>query len=180
MNYLANIESLVRDERQLKALIWLNKEEFNFLVDLFWETDKEIKKEEYENRLKEKGKARIYSVWAKAKLDSYEKKVFFLIYYLKTYPTFDVLSFWFWMWRSTACENIHFLLPILKRLLNDLWISPKRTIEKVEDLKEVFWQENISKLILDATERRYFRHKDREKQEENYSWKKSFILKKIV
>jgi len=79
--------------------------------------------------------------------------------------------------RSTACVNVHLLLPILKRLFVELWISPKREIKTVEDLKEAFdW--DIIDLILDWTERRYFRNKDYEKQKENYSWKKNCIQRK--
>ncbi len=80
--------------------------------------------------------------------------------------------------RSTACVNIHGLFPILKRLFKELWVSPKREIDNIEDLKEAFdW--NVLDLILDWTERRHFRHKNAKKQEANYSWKKNAIQRKI-
>ena len=178
MSYLKNFEKIIRDERQMKALTGVNKDEFVFLVDLFKEIDLKIKEEEYEERKQKDKNSRPYSVWAKAKLDTYEKKIFFLLCYLKTYPTFDVLSFWFWMWRSTACENMHSQLLILLRLLQELWISPKRKIETSEDLKEAFsW--DIATLILDWTERKHFRHKDNEKQKKHYSGKKNYTQRKI-
>ena len=152
--------------------------EFNLLEELYGEIDKERAEKAYEERKKKNPKARRSSVWNPSKLDSYKKKVFFSLYYLKTYPTYDVMWFSFWMDRSTVCVNLHLMLPILKLLFNELWIAPKREINTIEDLKEAFnW--NVLDLIADWTERRYFRNKDNEKQKENYSGKKNVIQEKI-
>ena len=168
----------VKDWRQIKSLLWLNLEEFYFLTDLFWEITNVVEKEEYEERKKKSKDARISSWWNPSELNNSKKKLFFLLYYLKTYPTFDVLWFNFWIDRSTACLKVHKLLPTLRRLLIDLWIAPKREIHNLEELKEAFdW--NVLDLILDWTERKYFRHKDNKKQEENYSWKKNVIQRRI-
>ncbi len=174
------LDKTISDERQLKALIWLTKNEFNFLSDLFWEIEQEIKKEEYEKRLKESkwNFVRMGSISGNTKLKTNKDKLFFLLYYLKSYPTFDVLWFYFWLSRWWACQNIHKNLPILQRLLQELWISPKRKLKTSEDLKEAFWGD-ILDLIIDWTERKHFRHKENSKQEENYSWKKSVIQKRI-
>ena len=168
----------VKEGRQIKALLWIDKEEFRFISELFEEMDEIVKEEEYKKRKEKNSKARRSSSWGHRKLDSSDKKVFFLLYYLKIYPTYDVLWFTFWMDRSTACVNIHWLLPILKRLLRELWIAPKRKIENIEDLKEAFdW--DILDLIADWTERRHFRHKNNKKQKENYSGKKNVIPRRI-
>ena len=154
----------------------------HLVSELFWEIKIKKLNEEYEERLKKQKEweqVRIWTKWASSILDTDEKELFFLLYYLKTYPTFDVLSSIFWMWRTTAHSNIHRVLPILKELLQELWISPKRSIWSVDELKESFdW--NILDLIIDWTERRHFRHKDNSKQEDNYSGKKNAILKKIL
>ena len=174
------LSKTISDERQLKALIWLKKEEFNFLVNLFWNIEKEIKKEEYEKRL-ENSKwnfVRMGSLSGNTKIKTSEDKLFLILYYLKTYPTFDVLWFHFWINRWTACKKVHKILPILQRLLKELWVSPKRELKSSEDLKEAFWWD-ILDLIIDGTERKHFRHKKDSKQEENYSWKKSAIQKRI-
>lgn len=174
---LENLEKHIRDERQLKALIWVWTEEFRLLVELYWELDNQSNEEAYKKRKELNSKARRSSVWNPSKLDSYKKKVFFCLYYLKTYPTYDVMWFSFWMHRSTVCVNLHIILPILKLLFQELWIAPTREINTIEDLKEAFhW--NIVDLIVDWTERRYFRSKNYEKQKEDYSGKKNIILKK--
>jgi hypothetical protein len=41
------------------------------------------------------------------------EKLLFVLYYYKTYPTFDVLGTQFNMARSKANENLHKLWPIL-------------------------------------------------------------------
>jgi len=173
------LEKTISDERQLKALIWLTKEEFNFLVQLFWNIEKEIKQEKYEERLKKSNWnfVRIGSISGNTKLKTSQDKLFFLLYYLKSYPTFDVLGFYFWLSRWWACQNIHKSLPVLQRLLQELWISPKRNLETSEDLKKAFWWD-ILDLIIDWTERKHFRHKKDSKQKENYSGKKNAIQKR--
>jgi hypothetical protein len=178
--FIKKLNKTVSDERQLKALIWLKEEEFYFLSSLFWEIEIEIKEEEYEERLKNNNwkSVRIGSKSGNIKIKTSEDKLFLLFYYLKTYPTFDVLGFHFWISRWTACKNIHKILPILQRLLQKLWISPKRTLKTLEDLKDAFeW--NILDLIIDWTERKHFRHKKYSEQEKNYSWKKKDIQKRI-
>jgi len=174
---LENLEKQIRDERQLKALIWLWKEEFRLLEELYEELDKQEKEEAYKKRKELNPKSRRSSGWNPSKLNSYKKKVFFSLYYLKTYPTYDVMWFSFWMDRSTVCVNLHLILPTLKLLFKELWIAPKREINTIEDLKEAFnW--NVADLIADWMERRYFRSKDYEKQKNDYSGKKNVILEK--
>lgn len=177
---IKNLNKIVSDERQLKALIWLNKDEFYFLCSLFWEIEMEIKEEEYQKRLNNNSwkSVRIGSNSGNIKIKTSEDKLFLMFYYLKTYPTFDNLWFQFWISRWTACKNIHKISPILQRLLKKIWVSPKRELKTTEDLKNAFeW--NILDLIVDWTERKYFRHKKNSEQEKNYSWKKNVTQKRI-
>lgn len=180
-----SLDKKVKDERQMKALLWVKQEEFNFLTDLFSEVHDKVVEEAYEERKRmaqerwSTKQVRRSSKWYPWILNTPLKKLFFLLYYLKTYPTYDVLGFSFGMDRSTACVNIHRLLPVLQRLFRELGISPKREVKNIEDLKESF-NGDILDLIIDATERRYFRHKNYEKQKEDYSWKKSVIPRRIL
>ena len=174
---LENLTQKINEDRQIKAILWLSNEQFNFLSDLFWEVEDLVKEEAYQVRKKENPKARRSSGGNPSKLDTPEKKLFFSLYYLRTYPTFDELWYVFWISRSSSCSRIHYFLPILKRLFIELWIAPKRKIENIEDLKDAF-DGNILDLIIDWTERRHFRHKDYEEQKENYSWKKNATQRK--
>lgn len=175
---LEKLEKEIRDDRQIKALIWLSLEEFNLLEELYEILDKDLKDKAYQSRKKENTKARRSSKWNPWKLDSYKKKVFFSLYYLKTYPTYDVMWFSFWMDRSTVCVNLKLILPTLKLLFRKLWIAPKREINSVEDLKDAFdW--DILDLIVDWTERKHFRHKDYSEQKKTIVEKRNVIQKKI-
>ena len=178
--FIENLNKIVSDERQLKALIWLKKEEFYFLSNLFWEVEKEIKEEEYQKRLNNNNwkSVRRGSLSGKTKLKTSEDKLFFILYYMKTYPTFDVLGFNFWFWRSCSCSNVHKILPILKRFLQKLWVAPKRELKTVEELKNAFeW--DVLDLIIDWTERKYFRHKKYSEQKKIILEKRNVIQKRI-
>ena len=52
----------------------------------------------------------------KGQLLSAENKLFFILFYLKNSPTFDVLGFIFDLNPSNAEENINKFLPVLKRV----------------------------------------------------------------
>lgn len=179
MSYLTKFDKLIRDERQMKALTGVSTQEFNFLVPHFQKASEQIKEENYLKRLKKKTKKkkRKSGSGSKGKLDTGEKKLFFALNYIKTYPTFDVHCANFDYARSSACEKVHELSWVLLRTLKNLGCAPKRKIKSAEDFEEVF--KDVDKLIADATERRHFRHKDYEKQKENYSGKKNAIRRKI-
>ena len=104
-----NIDKL--NDRQYKALIGLNKEKFNGLAVVFGECDLSIKEEyyqkfvEYYNRKPSSGGNPIFK--------SPAEKLFFILYYLKNYPTFDVLGFSFNCSGKTAHQNLYKYLPVL-------------------------------------------------------------------
>ena len=62
-------------------------------------------------------------------------KLLFVLYYYKTYPTFDVLGTQFEMGRSKANENLHKLSLILYDTLVDLELMPYRELGTPAALK---------------------------------------------
>ena len=177
MSYLSDFDKTIRNDRQMKSLIGLSRKEFDFLVPLFQETFDQVQKEMYQERLKKNPNARRPGSGRKGRLDTPEKKLFFFLNYAKTYPTFDVLGFHFDLARTKACENVHKIAPICSRMFQDLGVKPKREITSPEEFIEVFG--TIEELIVDATERRYFRNKDHKEQKKNYSGKKKPIKRRI-
>ena len=95
----------------------------------------------------------------------------------KTYPTFDVLGSHFDMGRSKANENLHKLSPILYDTLVDLELMPYRELTTPEDLREAL--DGVDQVIIDATERAYYRSQDYATQREYYSGKKKAICSRI-
>jgi hypothetical protein len=110
---------------------------------------------------------------SKGKLATMTDKLLFLLYYYKTYPTFDVLGTQFEMARSKAHENLHKLSPILYDTLVHLDLMPYRELSTPEELKAVL--QGGERLLIDATERAYHRSQDSAKQREHYSGKKNSI-----
>jgi hypothetical protein len=173
LNLLLN----VRDERQFKSLTGLSEEQFKKLCPLFCEVYDEaleavhVKDIFEERRRNERGGGR------KGKLPTIKDKLFFLLYYYKVYPTFDVLASIFGMSRSKACENIHKLTPFLYEALFLAGFMPYREFESVEEFKKAL--EGIDRIIIDATERKHVRPQDTKEQAEMYSGKKKLIPLKI-
>ena len=103
-------------------------------------------------------------------------KLLFVLYYYKTYPTFDVLGTPFAMVRSKAHENLHTLSPVLYKTLVRLEMMPHRAFKTPEEVKSAL--KGADRLIIDATERAYRRSQDDTKQREHSSGKKSAYAEK--
>ena len=156
------------DARQFRALTGMTREAFDKLLILFTASYEEIKLEAYERDRAER--QRKPGGGQKGRLDTMEKKLFFILYYLKVYPTFDVLGDRFDLDRSKACTNVHNLLPVLLRALGKAGVLPTRHFETVEEMQAAF--ADITDLFIDATERSRQRPQDTQTQQEHYSGKK--------
>ena len=167
----------IRDERQLRALIGLSFDNLSRIEEAFSKVYEERKAQAYEEG-KIKGKRqRAPGGGKKGALRTIRDKVVFLLYYLKVYPTFDVLGAQFGLSRSKACENVHKLAPILHQALAYLEVLPHRTFQSVQELKNAC--EGLEKIIIDVTERRHHRPQDSASQSELYSGKKKIIWSRI-
>jgi hypothetical protein len=160
----------IRDSRQLKALTGASEEQFEKLKEKFGEVYEDLRRKAYEEAVRRGERKRKRGGGRKGALPTSDDKLLFLLFYLKSYPTFDVLSSVSDMSRSKACENIHNLLPILYETLSRIGVLPHREFANVEKMKEVF--ENIEQIIIDATERPHHRPKNNEKQSSMFSGKK--------
>ena len=156
----------IPNDRMCNALTGLSKEEFSTLCNAFAETSHTIQQEAYQEgqRKRRPGAGR------KGHLDTPEKQLFFLLYYLKNYPTFDVLGYLFNLDAGNACDHVHRLAPVLEKTLAGLKQLPARVLESVADLKQVLGQQD--KIIIDAVERPCVRPSDEERQKACYSGKK--------
>lgn len=158
----------VRNQRQLKSLIGLSREEFDKLLAAFSSGLEETKNEKY--RKNRKGRKRRPGGGRTGSLGTPGNKLFFILYYLKNYPTFDVLGFIFGMSPSKAHENIMKLVPILKRANKTLQILPKQHFKDADKFSQAI--ENNKNIAIDATEREHFRHQNNKQQRQHFSGKK--------
>jgi len=163
----------IRDDRQMKALTGLSQDQFDHLLPVFSEIYRATQQHMYEVGVEHGTRTRHPGGGSKGKLPTMAEKLQFLLYYYKTYPTFDVLGTQFAMARSKAHENLHKLSPVLYDTLVTLDLMPHREFATPEELKAAL--QGVDHLLIDATERAYHRSQDDAKQREYYSGKKNSI-----
>ena len=157
----------ITDDRQMRALTGLDLATFCALAEPFAagcqaEADARFSVEQPRQRRAGGGR--------KGLLGSPEQKLLFLLFYLKTYPTFDVLGATFGLSRSKACERAHHLAKALERTLRALDVLPARAIDSLAQMQAVF--ADVPVLLLDATERPYRRAHAAVDRPADYSGKK--------
>jgi hypothetical protein len=85
--------------------------------------------------------------------------LFFIVFYVKVYPTFDLAGFLFDLDRSQANRWMHRLQPLLAEALGKKMALPQRKVTSLEGFVEAF--PDVKRVILDGTERPIQRSKDR-------------------
>jgi hypothetical protein len=163
---------VLNDDRQLKALIGLGREDFEKLANEFCSC---IKENQLETRRKKPRKPRQRKIGGgrKSALGSPENQLFFILFYLKNYPTYDVLAFTFNLSRGCAFASVQRLLPILKQTQKNLKILPKRTTDDPRELLQLI--ESVDHVLIDATERPIQRPQKPARQKKLIAAKKAFM-----
>jgi hypothetical protein len=157
----------VTDDRQLRSLTGLNLAAFADLIEPFAAGCQQEADARFSPRRPRQRRA---GAGRKGVLASPEQKLLFLLYYLKTYPTFDVLGATFGLPRSKACEHAHRLAKALERTLRTRGVLPARAIDSLAQMHQVF--ANVPVLLLDATERPHRRAQAAADRPADYSGKK--------
>ncbi len=100
-------------------------------------------------------------------LDPPEQKLLFALVYLRAYPLQVLLGEVFDLSQSRANHWIHRLLPVLPQALRDMGVSPTRDPQQVS--RRVRKSGEPLDLIIDGTERRRQRPKNKAIRDEFYS-----------
>jgi hypothetical protein len=169
---MLNINRAIKNDRLLRALTGLNRQAFDQLCEVFEVVDQESIESDTKPRKRARGGGR------KARLRNIESKVFFILFYFKCYPTFDVLSWLFDLERGRANRWVHRLQGILERALGKKMVLPERKLESIEQFVERFPE--VKTVIFDGTERPVQRPKEAFKQKEHYSGKKKRHTRKHI
>jgi transposase len=160
---LLTYESVKEKEKTLQAMTSLTGSEFDLLAGHFaraWEVHQQA--EHYEPA---KG-------GRKPRLRSTEERLFFILFYLKTYPLQEVMAHLFGLSQGTTNQWLHRLSEVLKNALAQADQLPARLPQEMLDRLA---EEGDQALALDATERRINRPSDDESQKTYYSGKKKPI-----
>jgi hypothetical protein len=137
----------IRDERQMKALTGLSQAQFDSLLPVFSDIYRAAQQQTYEEGSQSGTRRRRPGGGSKGKLPTMVEKLQFVLYYYKTYPTFDVLGTQLAMGRSRAHENLHKLSPILYDTLVHLERMPYRELATPEELQATLQGEIASSLM---------------------------------
>jgi hypothetical protein len=164
----------LKSERTMKALTGLSPKEFCSLVPTFENVLKDYPSleqlEQKKNRLRAPGGGCSHT------RTTSQDKLFYILFYVKCYPTFDVAAFFFDVDRSRTCRWTHALLPILEKTLDEKVVLPLRKITSIEDFQKHFPE--VKAVLIDGTERPIRRPVNKVAAEKNYSGKKSDTRKK--
>lgn len=167
-----NIKRALSNNRLCKALTGLSVKEFEELVPQFqWNY------EAYEHRRKPDRK-RAIGGGRDSYIELLEEKLFYILFYLKVYPTFDMASFLVGFTRAQACIWEEKLLVVLEMSLKRKMVLPDRKIHSMEELLEKFPE--IKEVFADGIERRRQRPVGKKKQNKTYSGKKKAHTRKNI
>lgn len=157
-----------RQERVMRAITGVSIRQFNELCILFQEA--------FSHKSLQKPRKRSIGGGRKNTLLTSEEKVFFLLFYLKVYPTHDVVSLICLVDRSQTCRWVKKLLPLLEKALGYSLSLPKRKISSIQEFENLFPE--IFDLIIDVTERKCQRPSSIRNLKRRYSGKKKSHTRK--
>ena len=150
--------------KTLQSLTGLNPAEFTILLksfELVWG-------ETLACSLDNPNRQRSYGAGRKSELALIEDKLLFILVYVRLYPTQVVQGYLFGFSQAQANEWVHRLSPLLTQALGYEQCLPER---EPSQLEAVLTQCPSLEFIIDGTERRINRPKNKESQRENYSGK---------
>jgi hypothetical protein len=157
----------IKTDRTMKSLTGLKISEFKELSEKFGEVLNERPK---------KARKRAIGGGRKHSLNEAIENLFFILLYIKCYPTFEVLGFFYDVSRTQTCRWVGKLLPKLEKVLGKEVVMPERKIHSVEEFQRLFPE--VRQVIIDGTERPMRRSKNNEQQKHDYSGKKKRHTKK--
>lgn len=164
---LINIERARRSRRLMLALTGLTPQEFADLLPIVTEAEDRMKANRY---LRNPKRQRKPGGGSKGFLKTPAEKLFFILFYYRCYPTYDVLSFFYGCNRSNAFRRQEALTPILERTLARKLVLPKRQMRNVKEFFEAFPE--AKEVFIDGTERPIQRPQESQRQRKTYSGKK--------
>ena len=174
---MMNIEKVLRSERLTLALTGLNPNEFTELLPTFDQVWRNVRQQDY--RRNRKHRTRKPGGGRKGFLREMQDKLFFILFYYKCYPTYDVLTFLYGFDWGNGFRKQEQMTEILEKTLGKKMALPERRLKKVEEFFEMFPE--AREVFVDGTERPVQRPKDSKAQTEKYSGKKKrHTLKNII
>ena len=138
------LERMFRNERTMKAVFGLGAEKFEELGERMGEL--------YVKKLASReGRQRAVGAGKPGMIPSGRHKLAFILFYLKVYPTLDVMVLFSGINNGECCRWVHRLMPLLEELLGQKLMLPKRKISSVQEFAAAFPQ--AVEVMIDGMER---------------------------
>jgi hypothetical protein len=160
---MLDLNRVFKNDRLMRALTGMNLAAFDQLLESF-SAAYEAATPLSPKRQRASGGGR------KANLQEMEDKLFYVLFYFKCYPTFDLAGILFDFDRSQANRWLHRLQPILEAALGQELMLPKRQLRSVAEFIRCFPE--VERVILDGVERPIQRPQDKARQQRTYTGKK--------
>jgi len=163
--------ALTRDERAARALFGLGTEKLEELgrdMERLW--GRELGRRN--------GRKRAVGGGRKGQIHGGRQKAAFILFYLKVYPIFDVLSAVSGINRGECCRWAHKLMPILEEALGRKLALPKRRIRSMEEFYAAFPQ--AREVIFDGMERPRQRPGKKSSDRRHFSGKRKRHMQKTI
>lgn len=165
---MLKVEKITKNDRQLKALTGLSIGEFELLLKSFAPL--------LYQQFASKQRQRKVGGGRKGALVDARSKLFYVLFYLKVYPTYDLAGFIFGVDRSRCCNWFKALCDIVQQALGRNIVLPKRQVRSMGELLEICPE--IKDLFIDTTERKTQRPKKSKLRAKRYSGKKKMHSRK--
>jgi hypothetical protein len=170
---MLNIKRALRSDRLMKALTGMTVVEFERLLPTFTAGLKKAQAKAKKKRKRAIGGGRQHT------LKTATDKLFFILFYLKCYPTFDLAGLLYDVDRSQTQRWVKALLPVLEEVLGWQAVLPQRRIGSLEEFIRHF--PAVKDVFIDASERPVQRPQRAKAQKEHYSGKqKDHTLKNLI
>jgi hypothetical protein len=166
------LERAKKSDRIMKALTGLTILEFESLVITFSQVVQKYQATRKKKRQRAVGGGRKHT------LKTAGERLFFILFYVKCYPTMDLAGFFFGVDRSRIQRWVKELLPLLEETLGREMVLPARKINSVEEFMAQFPE--VKDVFIDATERPVRRPGKNKVQNDHYSGRKKRHTKKSL
>ncbi len=106
------------------------------------------------------------------------EKLVFILLFLKSYVTYDLMGFYADMSASSAFRNVHLMRLALEKALGRTASLPTRRISTPEEFERLF--PGVRDLFMDGTERRVYKPRSQKKRTKLYSGKRKATARKTI
>ncbi len=160
------IQNVLKSDRLCRAITGLDINAFNRLLENFtWVYDQEMHKQHKQNcKFRKYGGGRIGA------FSTHADKLLLVLFFLKVYPTEEVMGLFFDVWASTAGIRLRKFKPILELALKHVGVLPIRKIPSIDQLLKEFPE--LKEVYIDCTERPVQRKINKKQTGKTYSGKK--------